>query len=173
MLKHVTRVDNRRRIDRDVSFVDVLNDAFFIDYEGGTVSETLLFVEDAVVFDDSTFEITEDRECNADLFCEYAVGGNTVNTHTENLRFGRFELGDISLIRLQFLRSTTGERQYVDRKYDVFLTFEIAQLVGLAVGGAESEIGRLVPDLQMCFGWSWLLGQCNNTEHSKQHKGCK
>jgi hypothetical protein len=126
MLKHVTRVDNRGRIDRDVSFVDVLDDALLIDHESSAISEALFFVEDAVVFDDSAFEITEYREGNSDLFGEFAVGGNTVNTHAENLRVGGLEFGDISLIRLQFLRSTTCERQYVNREYDVFLAFKIA-----------------------------------------------
>ena len=125
VLENVTCVYHRRWIDRDVSFVDVLNDSFFIDHESSAVSETLLFVEDAIVFDDSAFEITEYRESNSNLFCEFAVGGNAVDAHAENLRVGGFEFGDISLIRLQLLRSTTSERQYIDRKYDVLLSFEI------------------------------------------------
>ena len=126
MLEHVTRVDNRGRIDCDVAFVDVLDDSLLIDHEGSAISEALFFVEDAVVFDDSAFEIAEYRKGNSNLFGEFAVGGNTVNTHAEDLRVVVLEFGDISLIRLQFLRSTTGERQYVNRKYDVFLAFEIA-----------------------------------------------
>src|SRR6476620_2801821 len=139
MLEHVTRVDNSRRIDRDVSFVDVLNDSFFIDHEGGAISKALFFVEDAIVSNDSAFEIAEYREGNSNLFCEFAVGGNAVNAHAEDLGVGGFEFGDISLIRLQFLRSTTGERQYVDRQYDVLLPFKIAQLVGLSVGGTQRK----------------------------------
>ena len=167
MLQDVTCVNDRRWIDRDVSFVDVLNDSFFIDHEGSAVTETLLFVEDAVVFDDSAFEVTEDGEGNSDLFCEFAVGGNTVNTHAEDLRVGGFEFGDISLIRLQFLRSTTGECQHVNRQHDVFLAFEITQLVGLSVSGMKREVRSRVTDLQVRFGRSWLLGQCDNTKHDK------
>ena len=126
MLEHVAGLYNGGRIDRDVSFVNVPNDSFFVDQEGGAISKALLLVKDAIRLDDSAFEIAEYRESNSNLFCEFAVGGNTVNTHSENLRVGGFEFGDISLIRLQFLRSTTGERQYVDREYDVFLPFEIA-----------------------------------------------
>jgi hypothetical protein len=37
-----------------------------------------------------------------------------------------FEFGDISLIRLHFLRSTTGKGKDVKRQHDVFLAFEIA-----------------------------------------------
>jgi hypothetical protein len=57
VLEHVARLDNGRRIDRDVSFIDMSNDAFFIDQERGAISKALLFVEDAVVFDDGAFEI--------------------------------------------------------------------------------------------------------------------
>ena len=173
MLEHVARVDNGGRIDRDVSFIDVLNDSVFIDHESSAISEALFFVKDAIVFDHSAFEITEYREGNSDLFCEFAVGGNTVNTHAEDLRVGGFEFGDISLIRLQLLRSTPGEGQYVNRKYDVFLTFEIAQLVSLSIGGTQRKLRSLVTDFQVCFWWSWLLGQCDNTEHSKQQEGCE
>jgi hypothetical protein len=99
-LKHVTSIHHGGWIDRDVAFVDVPNDAFFIDQESCTITKALLFVEDAIVFDDGTFEIAEQRERDSDLFGEFTVGGNTVNTHAENLRFVRFEFGDISLIRL-------------------------------------------------------------------------
>jgi len=137
VLQDVTCFNDRRWIDRDVSFVDVLNDSFFIDHEGRAVSETLLFVEDAIVFDDSAFEITEYRERDSNLFGEFAVGGNAVYAHAENLRVGGVEFGDISLIRLQLLRSTTGERQYINRQYDVLLSFKIAELVNLSIGGPQ------------------------------------
>jgi hypothetical protein len=133
VLQHVTRLDDRSRIDRDVSFVNVPDDAFFIDQEGGAISKALLFVEDTIVFHDSAFEIAEYRKSDPNLFCELAVGGNAVYTHAENLRLVCFEFGDISLIRLQLLRSTTGEREHINREYHIFLTFEIAQLVGLTV----------------------------------------
>lgn len=137
VLQDVTCVNDRRWIDRDVSFVDVLNDSFFIDHEGSAISETLLFVEDAIVFDDSAFEITEYRESNSNLFGEFAIGGNAVDTHAENLCVGGFEFGDISLIRLQFLRSTTSERQYINRQYDVLLSFEVAEFVNLSISGPQ------------------------------------
>ena len=173
MLEHVTRVDNRGRIDRDVSFVDVLDDSLLIDHESSAISEALFFVEDAIVFHYSAFEITEDRESNSDLFCEFAVGGNTVNTHSKNLRVGGFEFGDISLIRLQLLRSTTGERQYINRQYDVLLSFEIAELVALSVGGTQRKFRGLVSDFQMCFRWRWLLGHSGHAKHNKQQQGCE
>jgi len=126
VLEHVTGLDDSGRIDRHVSFVNVPDDAFFIDQEGGAISKALLLVEDAIVFNYSAFEIAENGKCNSELFCEFAVGGNAVDTHSEDLSLIRFELGDISLIRLQLLRSTTGKGEHIDRQYDIFLTFEIA-----------------------------------------------
>ncbi len=59
MLKHVTCVDYGRRIDRDVSFVNVTNDAFFIDQESGAISKALLLIKNTIVFDDGAFEVAE------------------------------------------------------------------------------------------------------------------
>ena len=171
MSEHVTCLRSAAGIDRDVSFVNVPNDAFFIDHEGGPIAEALLLVEDTIIFDDGAFEIAENRKRNPNLFCKFAVGGNTVYTHAENLSIGRFEFGDISLIRLQFLRSTTGERQHINRQHDVFLAFEVAQLVSLSVSGTKREVRSRVTDFQVCFGRSWLLGQRGNVKHSKQHNG--
>jgi len=126
MLEHVTCFYNRSWIDCNVSFVNVPDDAFLVDQESGAISEPLLFVKDAIVLYDSAFEIAEYRKSNSNLFCEFAVGGNAVDTHSKNLSFITFEFGDISLIRLQFLRSTTGEGQHINREHDVFLAFEIA-----------------------------------------------
>ncbi len=88
MREHVTRFDSGGRIDRHVSFVDVLNNALLIDHESRAISESLLFVEDTIVLNNSAFEVTEQRKRNTDLFCEFAVGGNTVYTQSENLGVG-------------------------------------------------------------------------------------
>jgi hypothetical protein len=79
-LEHVARFDNRRRIDRDVSFVDVSNDAFFVDQKGGAIAKALLLIEHAIIFDDGTLEIAEEWKGDSDLLCKFAVGGNAVNT---------------------------------------------------------------------------------------------
>src|SRR5689334_14522091 len=99
MLKHVARVDDGCRVDGDVSFVDVTNDAFFVDQESGAISKALLLVKNAIVFHDGAFEIAQEREGDSELLCEFAVGGNTVYTQTKNLSVGCFEFSDISLIR--------------------------------------------------------------------------
>ena len=58
-VEHVTRLHHRRRIDGDVSFVNVLDDAFFIDQERGAISKALLLVKDTVSLNYSSFEIAE------------------------------------------------------------------------------------------------------------------
>ncbi len=87
-LEHVASFYNSAWIDRDVTFVDVSNNSFFIDQESGAISKALLLVEDTIVFHDSAFEIAEYRKGDSNLLCKLSVGGNTVNTHSENLRFG-------------------------------------------------------------------------------------
>ena len=168
MLKHITGVNNGGRIDRYISFVDVPDDAFFVDQEGGAISKALLLVEDSIIFNDGAFEIAEDWKGNSELFGEFAVGGNAVDTHSEDLSLVSFKFGDISLIRLQFLRSTAGKGEHINRQHDILLTFEIAQLVSLAVGGAKRKVRSFVSDLQVCMWWSWLLGQCRNAKHAEQ-----
>jgi len=55
----VAGIDHGRWIDGHASFVDVLDDAFFIDHKGGAITEALLLIENAIVFDDGAFEIAE------------------------------------------------------------------------------------------------------------------
>jgi len=88
MGKYVTRFHDTAWIDRDVSFVDVPNDAFFVDQESCAISEALFLIEDTIVFDDCAFEIAKQWEGNPKLFCKFAVGGNTVYAHAENLSVG-------------------------------------------------------------------------------------
>jgi hypothetical protein len=98
-LEHVTRVNNSGWVDCHVAFVNVPNDSFFIDQEGGTVAKALLFVKDAVILDDCAFEIAKERERDPNLLCKFAVGGNTVYAKTKNLSVTCLEFCDISLIR--------------------------------------------------------------------------
>ena len=87
-MKDVTRFHHSGWIDCDVSFVNVPDDSFFIDQEGGTIPKPLLLIENAIVLNNSAFEIAEDRKGNSNLFCEFAVGGNTVYTHAKDLGVG-------------------------------------------------------------------------------------
>jgi hypothetical protein len=104
----------------------VLNDAILVDDKCRSIAEALFFVEDPVVFHHGSFEIAEEWKGHADVLCKSAIGRNAIDADTKNLSVGSFEFGDISLIRLQFFRSTTGEGQDIEGKHYIFLTFEIA-----------------------------------------------
>ena len=88
MREYVARFHNATGIDCHVAFVDMSNDPFLIDQKRRAISEALLLVEDSILLDDGSFEIAEYREGNLDLLCKFAVGGNAVYTHTENLSVG-------------------------------------------------------------------------------------
>ena len=122
-----------RRIDGRRVLFDVLDDTFFIHHERRAVGETVLLVQDAVFHGNFALEIAQQREVHADLFREGLIGGGTVHADAEDLRVGLLEFGDISLIRLQLLRSTAGERQNVERQHDVLLAQKVAKLDDLAV----------------------------------------
>jgi len=72
--------------------------------------------------------VAEEGKCDADLLCECSVGGGAVDADSEDDCITCFELGQISLIGLEFFRSTTCECQDVEGKDDVFLSAIIAQL---------------------------------------------
>jgi len=153
--KNVARIFSAGWIDRDVALVDVLNDSIFIDHERGAIAEALLFIEDAVIFHHGAFEIAEQWKGDAVLGPEFFIGGNAVDAESENLRVGSFEFGDISLIRLHFLRSTTGKSKHIKGEHDVLLAFEVAQLESQAPAvrahgsAGKRKVRRFVADFQI------------------------
>ena len=151
------------RIDCYISLIDVLNDAILVDDKCGSIAEALFFVEDSVIFHNSSFEITEKWKRDADVLCKTAVGRNTVDADAENLSIGPFEFGDISLIRLQLLRSTTREGQHIEGEHYIFLSFEIAQFHLLTSSAWECEIRCSVTNLQLCLRRARLLRVDDNT----------
>ena len=117
-------------VNRLVAFLNVLNDSVLVDHEGRAISIAAFFAENAVVLHDRTLgEVAEQGKRDAFFLCEFAISGNAVNANAENLCVSSFEFGDISLIRLHFSRSTTGERQHIKREHDVLLAFEVTQFV--------------------------------------------
>jgi len=129
MRQNVAGVFCRSRIDSDVTFVDVLNNSVLVDHEGGAISEALVFIVEAIILYDCAFEIAQQRKGYPVLFAEFFIGRNAIDADSENLRVVSFEFGDISLIRLHFLRSTTGECEHIECQHHIFLAFKITQLV--------------------------------------------
>jgi hypothetical protein len=124
--QQVTRVFGARRIDGPVSFRDVLDDSVFVDHESSAIAVTTFFVVHAVVFYGCVLDVAEDGKRDADLFGKFRISKRAVHAESKNLSIIRFEFGDISLIRLHFLRSTTGERENINSQYDILLAFEVA-----------------------------------------------
>ena len=73
MRKDVASIVRAGWIDRDIAFVDVLNNSVLVDHERRAISIALLFVEDAIIFHNGVFEIAEQRKRDADLFGEFAL----------------------------------------------------------------------------------------------------
>ena len=147
-------------------FLDVLNHAFLVHDEGGAIGKPVLFIENTVLGGHGPFEIAEDGKGDADLFGEFPVGGLTVNADAQNLGIGFFEFGDISLIRLELLRSASREGQDVKRQDDVLLSPKVAQLDDPALLVGKSEFRSLVPNLE---GSCLHQGRRRQSQDQKSH----
>ena len=91
-----------------------------------------------------------------ELFGELFLGGNIVRADAKHLRLDAFKIGDTSLVRQHFLRSTTGKRRRKEGQDHSRLASEIGERHRLAGRGRQREIGRHVPHLQVGLGG--LLG---------------
>ncbi|MGD0697496.1 MAG: hypothetical protein ABSB82_21965 [Terriglobia bacterium] len=149
VLHQIARGAGTARINRLVAFLDVLNNSVFVDHERGAIGKPLFVIQDAIVFGDCSLKVTQQGECQAILLGENFVGRWTVYTHAKNLRTGFLEMGDISLIRLELLRSTSGKSEDVKRQHQILLPQIIAQLHGLPIGVEQREIRGLVAHLQL------------------------
>src|SRR5688572_9861630 len=68
-------------VDSCATFIDVLNNALFIDHERRAIAKASLFIEDSIVFHDAPFhEVTKDGKRDPNLFCKLAVSRNAVHT---------------------------------------------------------------------------------------------
>ena len=121
-------------------FLDVLDNAFLVHHKGDAIGEAVSVVQDPVVFRYDPLEIAQERESESLLFRKNFVGRGAVHADAQHLGVRLLEFGDISLIRLQLLRSTTGEGEDVKRQNNVFLAAKIAQLRDLAVLIGQSKV---------------------------------
>ena len=132
------------------------DDSVFINYESGAATDEPLLVKDAVSFDHLSLHVAEQGEGHPYVFSKPPIGGEAVNTDADDLRVALFEIGEISLIRLQLLRSTPCEGQHVEGERDVLLPTEITEFDRLPLRVCESEIRSHLTDLELRL-WSALL----------------
>ncbi len=140
------------RVNRRFTLLDVPDDALFIDRKRSACAVTAFLVENAVISDHLAFEIAQQRKRHLNVFGETFVGCVAFRTDPQNLRAAFLEFGNIRLIRLQFLRSATGEGEHVKGEHDVLLTSKIAELDRLPRSIGERKIRCLVADFQISPG---------------------
>ena len=136
------------RVDGRGILFEVLDDAFLVHDKRRPISEAVLFVQDAVLLGNGPLKVAQEWEAEAFLFGKRFVGGRAVHADAEDLRAGLLEFGDISLIRLQLLRSAAGERQNVERQDHVLLSVKVAQLDRPTILVGQSEVRRAVSHFQ-------------------------
>lgn len=132
MRQDVARVRSSGNVDGHVAFIDVLDDSILVDHKRGAISVAAIFVINSVIFHHCVLDVAQQRKRYSELFGEFSIRIGTVNAHSENLRVVSVEFGDISLIRLKLLRSTSREGEHVESKYDVLLALEIRKLYWFA-----------------------------------------
>jgi len=147
-------------------FVDVPDHTFLVHDEGGAIGKPVLFIENAVLGGDSPFEVAEDGKGHADLFGEFPVGGLTVDADAQNLGIRFLEFGDISLIRLELLRSASRKGQNIKRQDDTLLPPKVAQLDDPALLVGKREFRSLVPNLE---GSCLHQGRRRQSQDQKSH----
>lgn len=117
-----TDSDGIVRIDRGAALLNVFNHALFIDHKGRSSSPLELqavlgrLLQDPVALHHGRVHIAQQREGDADLLGKRVVGSRTIPADSDDDRIVGFEFGQISLICLEFLRSTFGKGQDVKRQ---------------------------------------------------------
>jgi hypothetical protein len=142
-------------IDGALFFFNVLDDALFVDDEGGAlgplkfVTLNVVRLQDAILLQDFATHVAEQREGDADFLGEGFVSRRAVDTDSENYRVRSFEFGHISLICLKFLRSTTGESEDVESEYDIFLAAVVGEVNLFPVIVEQGEVWGHVAGFQI------------------------
>ncbi len=142
------------RVNRRVAFLDVDDLARPIDHEGGAIGDADLLVEDPVRFGDLPLaEIAGQGEGKLQFFLgPVAQGGQVVSADADDARAGGFKSGDTSLVRREFLRSTTGESGRKERQHDCRLAAKVGELDIASGCGRQIEVGRHIADFEICVG---------------------
>ncbi len=130
------------------AFVDVANDAVFVDYKRNSVGKKVSEIEHAVSFGHLLVGVAQQREAGAGFSGKLTVPLLAVEADPQNLRARGFELGDITLIRLDLFRSTGCGGANIERQDNGFLAAEVRKLDDLAVLVRQRKVRSAVADLQ-------------------------
>ena len=148
MVEHAARLHRPVGVDGVAALDHLADDSLRIDHKGVAVGEAEEGHEDVVPARDGFILVAEDRKC-------YAEGGRksfvllaTVHADADDLRPGRFEFGDISLIRLELTRSAARECLDVEGEDDGPLAAKVGETNGRAVLVGQGEVGSNIPGLE-------------------------
>ena len=111
----------------------MLDHSILADHKSNSVGKQAREIEDAVSLGGRLFGVAEEREGGADFGGEHPVRLRLVDAYSEHLRVGRRELGNISLIRLEFFRSTWRACLDVKGQDDGLLPPEVAEPYRFAI----------------------------------------
>jgi hypothetical protein len=111
-------IDCIGRVDRAVTFLDVLDFSFFVHYKRGAVRELELIVQDAVLLRHLPRHVAKQREFHSDFFGERLIGRGSVDADPKYGGVFSVDLSgvDTSLVCLEFFRSTAGESKDIKRQ---------------------------------------------------------
>jgi hypothetical protein len=112
-LERAARLIRASRINGRVTLFYVAYDPVFVYDESRAASYESFFVKDAVSSNHLPLDVGEKREGYTYVFLEALVCGIAINTNAQNLCVALLKVGEISLIRLQLLRSTASKSQHI------------------------------------------------------------
>jgi len=149
VLQKVAGAKGFRGVHRIRAMVDVLDQPMLVDHEGGSIGKQAGEIEDAVSLCGCLIGVAEDGEGCADFPGELPVAFRPVDADPQDLCTGLLKLGDISLIRLEFFRSTRRARPYVKGQDDGLLTAEVTEPYCFPILVLKREVRRAVSNLQL------------------------
>jgi|GEM_PF-7118574 len=146
-----THLVSARGVDSCATLDDLTDDALAIDHEGDAVGIAEDGDKDAVLAGDGFWLVAEYGKRDPEGFGEGFVLFAAIDADAEHLCPRGFELGDISLIRLQLARSAGRPGLDVEGQDDILLATEITESDSMSNLVRQNEVGSNVANLRRGF----------------------
>jgi len=164
--RQAARLNGARGINGIGAFIDVANDAVFVDHKRNAIGKEAGEIEDTVSLGHLLFGVGKQWKRGAGFLGKLAVPVLAVEADPQNLRARSFEPGDITLIRLDLFRSTGRGGANIEGQDHGFLAAKIRELDDLAILVRQLEIRGAVTHLQ-----SRRCAQQGHKEYAQQESG--
>ncbi len=142
----LARLTRARRVHSIGAFFDVLDNSVPVDHEGDAIGKEVREIQNSVGLGNTLFRITQQRKACAGLSGKFAVSFLAVEADAQHLHPPSFEPGDITLIRLDLLRSTGRGGANIKCQNDGFPAPKIGKLYEFAVLIRQRKIRGSVAD---------------------------